>query len=383
MTRQTHRINPLRIANEMHNDLSVRHKKGDKSICKIFTVKVFWAFISLIASITLLPLSLQAQGTTGTLAENGTDSHNIAYAMMGPSNTIAVINLASREITDSIAVTGNPHGGALTPDGSQIYTSSMNSKWVSVIDTRSKKVITKIDVGGISHHATVRRDGRYVYVAAGRLIVIDTATNEIIARIKTLESPFYPAFDPDGRRLYVLSSGSTISVIDSETNTQIDTIKMGSKSMMGHLAVAPDGGTLYATNDRADRLSIIDVESGQLRAAVSVGKQPHGIAVQTDGERVFVGNRGEKSISVVDPTTAKVVATRKLGGYPEHLSMTSKGDYLLVGLKNRFEEEGSRRNGSRKMTAAVTILDPNTLEIIEEIPAWPQVHDILVPQTKR
>ena len=330
----------------------------------------------------VLAKSLHAQSTTGMFSANGTESQDFTYAMMGPSNTIAVIDLDSREIKDSVSVTGNPHGGALTPDGKYIYASSMGSKWVSVVDTRAKEVIKKINVGTASHHATVRPDGRYVYVAADKLIVIDTATNEIVAQIDTPEAAIYPAFAPDGSRLYVLSMGSTISVIDPETNELMDTFDMGTKSMMGHLAAAHDGKTIYATNDTADRLSILDAETGKLRAKVPVGKQPHGVAVSEDDKYVFVSNRGEPNISVINAETAEVVETLELGGYPEHLSMTADGNYLLAGLKERFQKKDSGQSNSRNMTAAITIIDPSSLEIVKEIPAWPQVHDILVPQSK-
>lgn len=300
-------------------------------------------------------------------------NQNRIFVMMGPSNTISSFDMKDGRIVDSIAVEGNPHGGALTPDGRYIYTSSMGSKSISVVDTQNQKVIKTIDVGAISHHAAVRPDGRYVYVAAGPLVIIDTNTNRIVKRIKTKEPTFYPVLSPDGQRLYVLSMGSTISVIDTKTNKRVDTFSVGTKAMMGHLAVAPDGETLYVTSDMVGLLSVIDAKSGQRRAAVPIGKRPHGVAVSEDGSRVFVGTRDRKAISVVDPKQAKVVATLKLSGYPEHLSMSGDGSYLFVGLK---KESG---NKSGMQDAAIVAIDPASLNIVKEISVWPEAHAILVP----
>lgn len=371
------KIHYMRLMRKM---LSGNITQKGASRTKVITSQGLMISLVIIATIlvtTVTPSLLFAQKTFGTK----TTQSNISYAMMGPSNEIAVLNMDTRKIVGSISVDGNPHGGALTPDGNYIYTSSMGSKWISVVDTRTREVISRIDAGSISHHATVRPDGRYVYVAAAQLVVIDTATNKIVTRIVTPEAPFYPAFSPDGRRLYVLSMGSTISVIDTETNKHTDTFEMESKTMMGHLAVSPDGKTLYATNDMAGTLSILDARNGELRASVSVGKQPHGVAVSADGKRVFVSNRGETIISVVDSETAKVMQKITLGGYPEHLTMAYNGDYLFAGLRDRFQSKESNRKSSRDMTAAVAIIDPYTLEVVGEIPAWPQVHAILVSKT--
>jgi YVTN family beta-propeller protein len=322
------------------------------------------------------PFAAYAQDASGKSAAYDTGSEDIIYATMGPSGSIAVIDLANRAVIDSIAAGGNLHGGALTPDGNYLYTSNMSGKWVSVVDTRTGEVVTKIEVGAGSHHAAVRPDGRYVYEAAGQLKVIDSATNEVTTKIDTGKFAFYPLFDSNGRTLYVLNRGTTISVIDTKTNAVTNTIEMGSKSMMGHLALSPDGKTLYATNDTENMLSIIDIESGKRRAQVTVGQRPHGVAASSGG-RVFVSNRKGKSISVVNAQSETVVKTLPLKGHPVHLTMTSGGDYLLAGLTGRFEgKEDSRTN-------AMTIIDPKSLEIIEEIPLWAQVHEILVARPGR
>jgi len=308
----------------------------------------------------------------------------LTYAMMGPSNSIAVIDLNRKIIADSIALTGNPHGGALTPDGRYIYASSMGSNWVSVVDTRARKVVKKIDVGSISHHAIVRADGRYVYVAAENIVVIDTHTNEIVRRITTPQPSFYPVLSPDGNTLYDLSMGNIISVIDTKTNTLVKTIDVGTKAMMGHLIVSPDGETLYATSDMAGLLSIIDAASGRRKATVKIGKRPHGVAVSADGKSVFVAPRGETKLYIVDSKSAKISGARDLKGYPEHLTMTNDGNYLLIGLKKRFTKENLPLNISGNRTAAVTLFNPHSLKIVDEMAVWPQVHQILttVPLNK-
>ncbi|MCH2448523.1 MAG: beta-propeller fold lactonase family protein [Gracilimonas sp.] len=379
MTTQPHQATPTNIGNKLQNILFPQPLKEGVTKYKKNIFKSFFALVALpvmVAFFAVSPFAAHAQDASRESAAYEVGSEDLIYATMGPSGSIAVIDLAARTVIDSIDAGGNLHGGALTPDGNYLYTSNMSGEWISVVDTRTGKVVTKINLGAGSHHAAVRPDGRYVYEAAGRLKVIDSSTNEVATEIDTGEFAFYPLVDPNGRTLYVLNRGTTISVIDTQTNTVTNTIKMGAKSMMGHLALSPDGKTLYATSDTENVLSIIDIESGQRRARVAVGQRPHGVAVSSDGSRVFVSNREGNTISVVDAKTATVIKTLPLNGRPVHLAIVSGGDYLLAGLMGRFQEVKSDR------TNAIAMIDPQSLEIIEEIPLWAQVHDILVTQTQ-
>ncbi len=347
----------------------------------------FTSVVSILFALTLLTTPVLAQHEAHHSSQAGSNQsravarmpvpHNPVYVMTGPSDAVATIDFDRRKLVGSIPAGRNPHSGVLTPDGNHIYAASMSTQQMTVIDTKRREVVAEIDLGAISHHATIRPDGRYVYAAAGQVKVIDTEINEVIASIETRESPFYPVLSPDGRRLYVLSSGTTISVIDTDTHRLIETIEVGSRAMMGHLAVAPDGKTLYATSDAEGKLSIIDVSSGRRRNTVPVGQQPHGVVTDAVGGRVYVSTRTGR-LFVVDTQTEKIIDTRSLDGEPEHLSRTADGAFLLVGLKNRHPNGKAAPGGSAKMTDAIAILDARSLKTVEEIPVWTQVHEILM-----
>lgn len=284
----------------------------------------------------------------------------VGYVVMNDSNTIAVIDIAANKVVGVIPIKGNPHGGVITPDGKYIYTASMGSSKNFVVDIQARRVVNSIDVGGISHHSTITPDGRYVYVAAEQLVVIDTITDKVIARIDTEEPPFYPEWTPDGRLLYVLNMGSTITVIDPSTNKVIDTIKMGGNSVMGHLAFNPSGSELYATNDEDNIVSVIDTSLRKNVATVKVGEGPHGVATTRDGKYVYVANKGGTTFSVIEASSKRVIATHEVGEQPEHFSLTPDGKYIFLSINT----------GSDKLL----VIDPPTFRVIKEIHVWPEPH---------
>jgi len=297
----------------------------------------------------------------------------IAYVVMDGSNSIAVVDLDKRKIIDRIAVGGNPHGGAITPDGRYIYTASMGANNIHVVDTKARSVKDTIEIGSITHHSVASPDGKYIYTAANEVVVIDVAANRVVARIATEEPPFDLALSPDGSRLYALGvgspgKGSSIAVIDPVARRTVATIPMTGTSRMGHLAFGPDGRELFVTNDLTDTVSVVDVATRREVARVQVGKGPHAIAVTNDGRRVIVANRGRTDLSVIDVRSRKVVATREVGQRPEHLTLSPDGRFLLL----------SRDTGANQ----ILMLDPATLKTIAAIDVWRAPHVILLAKRR-
>lgn len=102
---------------------------------------------------------------------------------------------------------------------------------VGVIDTSTNTVIATIPIESVPRDLVVTPDGTRVYVTTlntNTLTVIDTATNTVIATIPTGFTPIGVAITPDGTRAYATSLSSIIiTVIDTATNTVVETLTDG------------------------------------------------------------------------------------------------------------------------------------------------------------
>lgn len=81
-----------------------------------------------------------------------------------------------------------------------------------------------------------------------------------------------------------------------------------------------DAGTLVVLNKAEATASLIDLESGEVRATLPTGSGPHEAAVSPDGRLALVGNYGRRgapgsSLTVIDVPAARVVKTIDLGEY--------------------------------------------------------------------
>jgi YVTN family beta-propeller protein len=77
------------------------------------------------------------------LSQSGTE----LFVSTGRGNTVAVIDLARREVTASIPVGQRAWGIALSPDGRTLFTANGGSNDVSVIDVAARKEIKRVPVG--------------------------------------------------------------------------------------------------------------------------------------------------------------------------------------------------------------------------------------------
>ncbi|WP_319436278.1 VCBS domain-containing protein [Mycobacterium sp. RTGN5] len=156
---------------------------------------------------------------------------------------------------------------AISPNGQNLYVVSAYSGTIYAIDLAASTYISKtIDYGSSGHFGpgqlAVSPDGSRVYIPSATnsvpnpLMVFDTATNTVVARISLDNRQFIsdPAsqvqLSDDGTRVYVLSSGligqgvfGRLSVVDATDNSVLRTILYN--GFPSTFAVTADGRFAY------------------------------------------------------------------------------------------------------------------------------------------
>ena len=104
------------------------------------------------------------------------------------SNTVAVIDSSTDQVTTQIPVGANPIRICVSPDRRKAYVSNSGSSSVSVIDTVAlpPRITATIQVGNSPGENAVTPDGKKLFVvhqSSAPVTVIDTTTNSVIASI--------------------------------------------------------------------------------------------------------------------------------------------------------------------------------------------------------
>ncbi len=75
------------------------------------------------------------------------------------------------------------------------------------------------------------------------------------------------------------------------------------------VAITPNGAFAYTANAAASTVSVIDTSTNTVTATIPVGITPHGLAITPDGINAYVGNEYSSTVSVIDTRTNTVVNT--------------------------------------------------------------------------
>jgi len=181
------------------------------------------------------------------------------------------------------------------------------------------------------------KNNKMLYSIVLSSIIMILMLVSIVGAVPVEIGPTGVAVSPDGTKVYVVnsgnvseidSSGKTISVIDTATNTVTATVNVG----IGPLGVAviPDGTKVYVTNSWSNTTSVIDTASNTVTATVPVGWGPTGVAVSPDGTKVYVANNLDNTTSVIDTTNNTVIAMIPVGISPCGVTVSPDGTKVYV-----------------------------------------------------
>jgi YVTN family beta-propeller protein len=167
---------------------------------------------------------------------------NMYVSSMG-SNEIDVIDLKKMEYSAHIPTGGIPRPYAVTGDEKTLYTALTNLHGFAVSDIPGRKVIGRVElppapplscpleVDTPTHGLALTPDGRQLWVtslADGGVYVYDLATKKTSPLIHVGKCPNWISFSPDGKYCAVSNSDDNdCSIIDTHTQREVARVKVG------------------------------------------------------------------------------------------------------------------------------------------------------------
>jgi YVTN family beta-propeller protein len=300
----------------------------------------------------------------------GDDPHGLATDAAGEflyvanlyTDDLSVIDTRNFKEVKRLESGHTPFEVALAPDGKYLYVSNQLSMPVpqrtppvlelTVVDTKRQVVVGRRNLFStvIGQHLAVSPDNRFVVVALelpknllpetqvyqGWMVTHGFAVAEVgregrIAYFLLDEPNLYYAdpygvvFSPDGRRLYVSSSGvDTVTVIDTSRLYKLLDLQAG-KIGLSDAAIATNARNLGVSSEYA-------------LARIPTQQNPKDLAISPDGSRLYVANRLADTIQVVDTSTNQTTAFIGLGG-PESVTELRRGERLFNYSSISFQKQ--------------------------------------------
>ncbi len=184
---------------------------------------------------------------------------------------------------------------------------------------------------GVASALTVSVDGRRAYLSVprlpggidGRVLVINTATNRVIASIPMTAVPWTMVPSPDGRYVYGASPiGEVVATIETATN-QVTLRHFDTAFAMG---LSADGSLLAVASTLQSVVNLVDTSTWTIKRTVTVPAYPQRLGMSASGKYVYVtcfsaqpGSVGGGQIVTIDTQTGAVTSLAAGGFYPARI----------------------------------------------------------------
>ncbi len=274
----------------------------------------FWVWSALLALLPLLAGCFSGQpAAKGPPMPEGA---NIVYVVNEGDSTVSVIEGSTRSVIATIPVGKRPHYVALEPSGKRAYVTDGDSNSITVIDTATNQAIARIEgLGGDPQQIVVHPEGKLAYVTcydSSTVCVIDLVAGRVSATIPVGESPQSIAIAPKGDKVYVANlHDPEAMVIDTAANKVIATFRVGEGAC--GIAISPDGSRLYLGGHGAGMwmgkgemnrdVRVIDARTFKLLSFIRCGTMPIAVKTSNDGRLVYVASHGSGELHVIDSSS--------------------------------------------------------------------------------
>jgi YVTN family beta-propeller protein len=176
--------------------------------------------------------------------------------------------------------------------------------------------------------------------SVARTPMMRTSFFSAIAAALMLASPAAP--QEIGYRMYVANEyGADISVIDTLTNTIVETIKISGRPgevRPRGMAVSADGGTIYvAISDfntqfetPEDKIIAIDVRTNKVLSEFHAGGNPERLALNPEGTKIWASLEALARAGGYDIATGAQFTVFRVGVEPEGVAVSPNGRWVYV-----------------------------------------------------
>ncbi len=235
--------------------------------------------------------------------------------------------------TSSIPVGISAYGAAFDASTRTAYFSDLSGH-LAVVDAATGTLTTTVSYGPGNSNGYVLiglNDVTHKIYAANSddtVSVIDTTTNTVIDTIPVTGGPDGVAVNSATDTIYVGGAGSVLAVIDGATDTVTDYVTVG----IGAISVAADPAhdLVYTANSADGTVSVVDTSTNAVTYTVPLpAGNPQGVVADPATGKAYV-SASDGNVYVLDGLTGTITATITGGSAPYAGAINHTTDTLFI-----------------------------------------------------
>ncbi|MBC7882757.1 MAG: hypothetical protein H7Y37_15810 [Anaerolineae bacterium] len=248
----------------------------------------------------------------------------------------------AKEIVIPLAARSDKLETYTTKDGHYALVGLLDDQALALVSLDQQKILSKVALG--IRPLVVRRVGSDIAVvggpSSGYLVIVDLTTQKVTRSIDLGTGIFDIAVDGQRNRVIATHPGADrISVLNPKTG-QVRIFPMPGPPLAA--TIDPENGHLLVTLGGKDPLglAVVNLENGELLARLRCGATPEDLVIDTIHHRAIVLNSGSSDLSVV-PLGGGTEQFRTIGldWRPTRLALSQNGRfaYVTAGESDRLQ----------------------------------------------
>lgn len=172
------------------------------------------------------------------------------------------------------------------------------------------------------------------------LTVVDLKNFYVIQKVELDNAWLGLAWHPDGQRLYASGGGANdvrelkITKDGLQPVRAFDLGKISESSFVGGLSVSRDGSRLFAVHALGERVTAVDLDSGQIVKSAELPAEGYATLAAPDGKTLFVSVWGGARVALFDAATLESRGEIAVGEHPNAMVLSKDGRRLFVACAN-------------------------------------------------
>ena len=170
------------------------------------------------------------------------------------------------------------------------------------------------------------------HMGAGQLVEVDVHAHTVVRTLGDLPDVHGVIVVPDKHRVYATATGRNQMVaVDEDSGAVI--FSAPTDTYPDDLAYDPLRNTVWTTNEHAGSETVIDADTGNVRATVPLGGEVGNVIYDSTIDRMVVAVQGRGELAVIDPAKFAVTDRIPTAGcdYPHGQALDTAVQVMFVG----------------------------------------------------
>ena len=215
-------------------------------------------------------------------------------------NALVRVAVDSFQITSRVRLPSAPESFAISQDATVAAVSLAEARSVAIVDL-VKSHIRAMSPADDPHLVCFRSDARQILVAnrSKRMLrIADAATGSVLVDLPLPIEPEHFCMKADGGQLFITGKGMDAVVVVYPYQTEVAETKLAGRAPRA-MAISPSQQLLFTANPEPGDVTVIEMFTHDVIAAVKVGQDPCFVTFTPDDQYALVVNRGSGDLAVI------------------------------------------------------------------------------------